>query len=109
VVLEAVIRHHGARYSVLACVVMDDHVHVVVHPMAQVSLTETVRRWKSYSANRLQRRFGRQGAVWQDEFFDRIIRDRKEFEETIRYVIDNPAKRWPDQEEYRWLWVDGWC
>ena len=30
--------------------------------------------------------------VWLDENYDRIIRDNKEFQEKMNYIINNPAK-----------------
>jgi hypothetical protein len=47
------------------------------------------------------RRFGR---IWQDEYFDRIIRDDKEFVQKREYIIANPWKRWPEIENYSWAW-----
>jgi hypothetical protein len=35
---------------------------------------------------------GTAGSVWQDESWDRILRDATEFEEKLQYMIDNPVK-----------------
>jgi hypothetical protein len=32
------------------------------------------------------------GTVWQDESWDRIIRDEREFETKLQYMADNPVK-----------------
>jgi hypothetical protein len=50
---------------------------------------------------RVHKRFGR---VWQDEYFDRIIRDDKEFAQKRDYIIANPWKRWPNINDYAWVW-----
>ncbi|MNL82443.1 hypothetical protein D3C87_2098270 [compost metagenome] len=47
----------------------------------------------------------REGAVWQREYFDRIVRHEVEFSQTMAYILNNPFKRWPGLEMYRW--VDG--
>lgn len=93
----------GERYNLLAYVVMDDHVHVLAAPKEMFSLQETVHSWKSYTANRLQRKFGRIGMIWQDEYFDRIVRDERELVEKANYILDNPMKRWPDLKDYPWV------
>ena len=73
--------------------------------MAGYPLQDVVHSWKSYSANRLQRAHRRIGAVWEEEYFDRIVRGEKEFKQTIEYILFNPWKRWPELQEYRWVWA----
>jgi len=41
------------------------------------------------------------------KYFDRIVRDDKEFAQKRDYIIGNPWKRWPDIAEYRWVWPLG--
>jgi len=74
---------------------MDDHVHVIVQPTTH-ALSQILHSWKSFSANRLQRVFKRQGVVWQEESYDRILRNRAELAEKITYVANNPGRRWPE-------------
>ncbi len=106
--IAAAIRHFdGTRYRLHAYVVMNDHVHVVVEPSRDVPLATIVHSWKSFTANRLQRTHGRSGAVWQEEYFDRVIRDDGEYEQKCDYVLHNAFKRWPEIDGYRWCWVIG--
>ncbi len=46
----------------------------------------------------------RRGQVWQHEYFDRIVRNDNELVEKLNYIVRNPWKRWPDVDEYRWVW-----
>jgi hypothetical protein len=62
---------------------------------------------ESFTANFLQRTTGRPGSVWQDEYFDRIIRDDDELLEKAKYIVDNPWKRWPDIADYAWVGFKG--
>ncbi len=39
------------------------------------------------------------GQIWQRSFYDRIIRDREDYEEHLRYIRDN-SKRWRYDELY---------
>ena len=105
VVADAIAHFDRRRYELAAYVVMNDHVHVLVRPMAGYPLQDVVHSWKSYSANRLQRAHRRTGAVWEEEYFDRIVRGEKEFRQTIEYILFNPWKRWPELQEYRWVWA----
>lgn len=95
----------GARCRLSCWVVMNDHVHVIVAPLANVRLEQLLHSWKSFSANRLMAE-GRPAPVWQHESFDRIIRSDAELVRTILYVCSNPLKRWPELTEYRWVWPE---
>jgi hypothetical protein len=38
--------------------------------------------------------------VWQDEYFDRIVRGEAELSQKAQYILGNPFKRWPELENY---------
>jgi putative transposase len=78
---------------------------VIVRPEPPYELERILHSWKSFTANQLQRQFGRVGWVWHAEYYDRIMRSDGELLETVRYISDNPRERWPDLEEYPWLIV----
>ncbi|HVJ51802.1 MAG TPA: transposase [Aliidongia sp.] len=102
------IRHFDQiRYVLHAYVVMNDHVHVMVEPVCDFPLETILHAWKSFTANQLQRQHGRLGAVWQDEYFDRVLRDETEYLQKRDYILHNPLKRWPDIGAYPWRWAIG--
>lgn len=80
----------GARYDLVAWAVMPNHTHAVLRPLAGIDLSKITHSWKSYTSNEINRTLAMSGTLWHKESFDRIIRDQHEFEETIRYVLDNP-------------------
>ena len=75
IVLEVMRFAHRSDFRLSAAVVMNDHVHAVVTPNRGHQLTANQHSWKSFSAFRLQRESGRRGKIWQDEAYDRIVRD----------------------------------
>ncbi|HEX2121389.1 MAG TPA: transposase, partial [Thermoanaerobaculia bacterium] len=87
------------RYKLFAWCVMPNHVHAVVHPIGTSTLASILHSWKSYSAKEINALLGRAGRLWQREYFDRIIRDDEDLEQTIQYVLANPVKSglvdWP--------------
>jgi putative transposase len=100
-------RFDGRRYVLHAYVVMNDHVHVIVEPHLDFRLEDILHSWKSFSAKRIGE-FRRQvGTVWQEEYFDRAIRNDAEYQQKRGYVLDNPFRRWPTLETYRWCWAIG--
>ena len=92
------------RYELFAWVVMNDHVHVVLTPLAARRLHEIMHSWRSYTTHALHR-LGRIGRVWQPEYMDRIIRNDEELRNTVEYVLNNPHARWPDILSYPWVWA----
>ncbi len=107
-IVSVLIHFNRTRYNLHAYVVMNDHIHALVEPLAENKLEAILHSWKSYSANQLQRRFARKGAVWQKESFDRIIRDETEYIERTKYIHDNPFLRWLEITEYPWMGFPAW-
>ena len=103
IVVAALEHFQNERYILFAHVVMDNHAHVLAKPIHENILQSILHSWKSFTALQMQRQFGRQGATWQDEYFDRIVRDEAEFLEKAQYILNNPRKRWPELEEYPWV------
>jgi REP element-mobilizing transposase RayT len=83
-------------------VVMPNHVHVLLTPLVPVSkLTQSLKRYTAAEANRM---LGIRGTFWQDESYDRVVRDGEEFGRVWRYVVMNPVKAGLVREfrEYQW-------
>jgi len=98
--------HHGheQRYELYAYVVMNDHVHVLLRILDEQPLEKIIHSWKSFTAHAMQRQHGCRGQVWQDEYFDRMVRDEKELGQKFDYILKNPWTRWPELKEYLWVW-----
>jgi REP element-mobilizing transposase RayT len=126
----AAIRHWDTiRWDVFAAVVMPDHVHVLACPLpkgdGRWDLGELLHSVKSYSAHQIARRATtggtpvpppatpvpppasrRSSSIWQDERYDRWMRDEDEVVEKWDSIAGNPVKvglvELPDQ--YQWLY-----
>ena len=83
----------GRRYALDEYVVMPNHVHVLVKPMADYDLAGILHSWKSYTANRINRRMGRSGQLWQHESYDHIVRNGSAMDAIRRYIRDNPIMK----------------
>jgi putative transposase len=88
--------HHfdGERYQLGAYVVMPNHVHVVVRPTEpQVhSLDTIIGIWKQFASGKINSQAGDTGSLWQDEGYDRIIRDEEHLYRVLQYIVRNPKK-----------------
>ena len=60
---------------------------------------------KGVSARLLNQHRNTKGRVWQEESWDRIIRDANDFDEKVQYMYDNPVRTGlvSDADAY-----DGW-
>lgn len=107
---EEILVGHRRKYGLAIAVVMPDHVHLLLRPLKKdengfFALVEFMKPLKGVSANRVNRLLGRSGSVWQDESFDRIVRDEREWLEKYRYVRNNAVKAGlaDKPEDYPWL------
>lgn len=91
-VTDALLHFESHRCEMLAYVVMPNHVHVLCRLFGGHQLEDVCRSWKWFTAQHIQRSLGRKGPRWQDENFDRIIRDEAHYKATVRYIAKNPLK-----------------
>jgi REP element-mobilizing transposase RayT len=115
VVVEAMHHFDGARYELGCYVVMPNHVHAVVRPLLhqEEPLERILQSWKRHTAREINQLFNQEGHLWQDESFDRIIRDEEHLWRAIQYIGANPLKAGFTYEQCpRWIrpeWVKlGW-
>jgi REP element-mobilizing transposase RayT len=91
----------GDRYQLGSFVIMPNHVHVLVRPMMNHSLSDILHSWKSFTANQANALLKRTGTFWQDESFDHIVRDEQQLQRFERYIVENPQKARLEQNAYR--------
>ena len=115
---DAVLQHclfdHGRRYELHAVVVMPEHVHLLLTPLADekgwpYGLPLILKQLKGTSARTVNKLSGSWGPVWQEESFDHVLRSRESFEEKMEYIRQNPVRRRLviNPDDYPWLWVAG--
>jgi len=80
----------GQRYVLGEYVVMPNHVHALVRPLAEHDLGRILHSWKSFSAKQINRITGSHGPVWHRESFDHIVRSAAHLARIEGYIRDNP-------------------
>jgi REP element-mobilizing transposase RayT len=92
--IEAMHHFDGQRYELGAYVVMPNHVHAIVKPTRPDDhpLEDILGGWKQFSAKRIHVQIGGRGELWQDESYDRIIRDEEHLYYCLQYIGRNPGK-----------------
>ena len=114
IVLNALRYWDSRKWEVFAAVVMPDHVHLLAQPFSHpeggsIDLGEIIHSVKSYSAHQINRFRRRRGPVWEQERYDRVMRDEPEFLEKWQYIRNNPLKQGlvSAAEDYTWLYEKG--
>jgi len=103
IVSEALTHHDGTRYDLYAAVVMPNHVHVLVRPRSGFDLPEIVHAWKAFTAHQINKTLGREGQLWETEYYDHLVRDADDFNDQLNYIASNPEKL-ADKED-AWTYV----
>jgi leucyl-tRNA synthetase len=82
----------GTRYSIEGFVIMPNHVHVLVHLAEGESLSEILHSWKSFTSKHIGAALNHEGVIWQDEYFDTLVRGVDHCHDLRQYIWDNPKR-----------------
>jgi len=96
---------HEKQYLLDEWVIMPNHVHLILWPMPNHTLSEILRSRKRRTAREANTILGRTGqSFWQPVSFDHWIRNDEEKARIQRYIRNNPvkAKLCRAPEEWRW-------
>ena len=96
---------HG--WAVGRFVIMPDHVHFFCSGGRETSLSEFMRSWKQWTSKRTSKLLNLRAPLWQDEFFDHVLRSSESYGAKWDYVRENPVRAglivrpddWPWQGE----------
>jgi REP element-mobilizing transposase RayT len=114
--------HDGVKYRLLAWVIMPNQVHALVE-IWSVPLGEILKSWKSYTAkaaNKILRggdgpspsfnskarrdKLSPPRTFWEEDYFDRYLRDEEHYRRVVRYIESNPTKAGLAKSPEEWAW-----
>lgn len=92
IVHNAFLYFDNERYKMVCFTIMSNHVHLVLYQLDRV-LFRIMQSLKRYSGREANKVLGRTGhSFWQDESFDRLVRDLDEFRHWVTYTMNNPVE-----------------
>lgn len=99
---------HGV--DILSYCLMSNHIHLVAVPETEDSLQQVLKPLHMRYAQRINRKHGWKGHVWQGRFFSSALDDRHTWS-AIRYVERNPVRAGivSKPEEYPWSSAAAHC
>ncbi len=91
------------KFALFAYVVMPDHVHILIWTVESV-LPELMRDWKSGSGFAIAKARSKRGAIWQERYFDFILRRAGDFGKKLEYIHENPVEAGLIAKPEDWKW-----
>lgn len=109
-VKDALLYRDGREYTLHAFCIMPNHVHAVIEPLCSdaslnARLDKIMKSLKGYTARNANVLLCREGAFWQDETYDRVVRDDREFARIVQYILNNPVKAGLVSQWTDWPWT----
>lgn len=92
------------KYELIAFCIMSNHFHLVFKIIKEdYPISKIMQSIKGFSARMIHKKLGRNGDVWQDENYDRIVHNGAELGRIIHYTLNNSVKiglvkNWDDWE-----------
>ena len=102
IVRDALRHFDGQRYHLHAWCIMPNHVHAVVTPWGEHSLSAILHSWKSFTAHAINKARRTRGEVWERESFDHLVRSPESLSRFIGYVERNPIEAGLCTEPEQW-------
>ena len=101
----------GSRYRLIAWSIMPNHVHALVELVPGWPLGKVVQSWKRHTTKQLRAVLAQQGSdctfgerLWQEDYWDRFVRDERHFERVIHYIENNPVSACLVDRAELWPW-----
>ena len=100
------IQFHGEqRFNLHAWVVMPNHVHVVLRPLTNRTLSEILKGWKGFTAREANRLLKCTGTTfWQVESYDHLVRNDEDLQRCCIYTTMNPVNARLCKRPEDWPW-----
>ncbi len=89
---KALLYFDAVRYRLHAWVVMPNHVHALFTPEKGFTLSSILHSWKSFTTKEANRILSRHGQFWQEEYFDRYVRNEEHYWTAVDYIEMNPVE-----------------
>ncbi len=92
--VENAMRHFdGERYILDAYVIMPNHVHVLIKPLGEHTLSDIMHSWKSFTSREIKKAYDLDdGPFWQAERFDHALRSEAALAAKREYIRRNPVQ-----------------
>lgn len=95
-----------AQYRLHCYAILPNHAHLMLRPLSGHALEEIVGAMKGVSARLLNLELKQDGPLWQQESYDRLIRDGEHLWHEVQYFGRNPELAGVGEEAGWRRWID---
>lgn len=107
-VVDALHFRDGRAFWLYDYTIMPDHVHAIIKPIVRDGRTERLWRimqsLKSWLAREINALSGRSGQVWEEETYDHIVRDIRDYQDLAAYILQNSCSAGLIDDPTEWPW-----
>jgi len=96
---------NSLNFSLYAYVFLLNHFHVILQTTKKYDLSYIMFRLKGFSSREINKKRRIKGkSIWQDRYYDHIIRNERDFEKHFDYIHYNPKKHKLVNKPENWKW-----
>ncbi len=88
--VETLEHNESVDYELAAYVIMPNHVHLLLATIGDKPIQMIINAVKRVSAHHICKLANRGFPLWQREYYDRLIRNRRHYEDVMAYIVNNP-------------------
>ena len=97
--------HQRHGWAIGRYVIMPDHAHFFCSAELNAkSLPVFMQAWKQWTSKRMARQLKLSGHLWQEEFFDHVLRSSESYGQKWEYVRENPVRAKLVVNSDQWPW-----
>lgn len=78
--------------SILAYCLMDNHVHLLMKPKSEVSLSKTMQGVALCYTQYVNKKYLRTGRLWEGRYYSSVIENERYLWTVVRYIEQNPKR-----------------
>ena len=100
IVSKSLLHFNSKRYVLESFVIMPNHVHVLFTAIEPFKLEQIVKSWKGFTALKINKSLKKSGIFWQEDYWDRMVRNDRHLQKCHEYIIQNPIKAHLNDGQY---------
>ncbi len=79
-------------YRLYGFCIMPDHLHIIIHPFGNYNFSYIMKMLKGSFARKINKISGKEGKLWQRNFYDECITNSVKLIQKLEYIHNNPVK-----------------
>ncbi len=103
---QAILHFHGERCWIGDFIIMPNHIHLLAQPLKENPLEEWLKSVKVFAARRFNKSSMNGCRVFQQESYDRIVRNDEELTAYRKYIENNGVKAGLKESDYHYHQCD---